>query len=186
MYEKEVLRKEIKKKINNQDQSERRKRSKIIQERLFTLREFLESKCIMLYVSKGTGEVETRPIIKKALCMGKKVLLPVTFVRGKRIKPVQIKNNKMHLIKGLYGIYEPWESKKKRPVTKKEIDLVVVPGLAFDKANNRLGRGSGYYDRFLKLLPKSTPKIGLSFRFQLLNRVPTQKNDFPLTKVLTD
>jgi len=78
----------------------------------------------MLYVSRGTGEVETGPIIKKALETGKKVVVPVTLVKEKNIKPVYLRDFRERLVKSTYGIYEPLESAKKRPVRIKDIDLV--------------------------------------------------------------
>lgn len=186
MNTKEILRKKMKQKLISQKQSERRNKSRIIQKKLFTQKEFLTSKRVMLYVSKGTGEVETGPIIKKALKMGKSVVLPVTLVREKRIKPVYLEDRKEVFKKGPYGIYEPKESRYRRPVKIKDIDLVIVPGLAFDKRNNRLGHGQGYYDSFLKHLAKKMPKIGLGFRFQLLKNIPATRSDFSLTKVISD
>ena len=186
MDRKEVLRKKMKTKLSRQKQSERRKKSRLIQKKIFRENDFLSSNCVMLYVSKGTGEVETGPVIRKALSMGKDVVLPVTLAREKRIKPVVLEDVKTGLGKGPYGIYEPVESKSNRSFKPKYIDLVVVPGLAFDRHNNRLGRGKGYYDRFLKQLPKKTKKIGLGFRFQLVDKLLTTKNDVSLTKVITD
>jgi 5-formyltetrahydrofolate cyclo-ligase len=186
MSEKEILRKIMKQKLNLQKKSERRKKSRIIQEKLFSQKEFLASKCIMLYVSKGTPEVETGPIIKKALLIGKRVLLPVTLVREKRLKPVCLEDLRQGLKKGPHGIYEPKESKTRKSIRMKDIDLAIVPGLAFDIKNNRLGHGQGYYDNFLKHIPKDTPKIGLGFRFQLFKKIPATKADIPLTKVITN
>lgn len=186
MIEKQGLRTIMKRRLVNQKKSERRKRSRLIHNKIFTQKEFLDSRCVMLYCSKGTGEVDTGPIIKKALLMGKKVALPVTLVREKRIKPVGIKGLDKGLKKSPYGIYEPVESRIRRPIKAEEIDLVIVPGLAFDKGCNRLGHGQGYYDRFLKDIPKGTQKIGLGFRFQVVNKIPTTKNDISLTKVITD
>ena len=66
------------------------------------------------------------------------------------------------------------------------IDLVLVPGVAFDRKNNRLGRGAGYYDRFLKDLP-TTPSIGLAFDFQVLDVLPHQPGqDVPVKCVITN
>jgi len=183
---KEILRKRMKQRLNSQKTSERRKRSRTIQKKVFSQKEFLASRCVMLYVSRETGEVETGPIIKKALLMGKKVVLPVTLVRERRIKPVCLKNLRGTLKKGPYGIYEPKKSKHTRPIGIKDIDLVIVPGLAFDRKNNRLGHGQGYYDRFLKDLPKDTPKIGLGFRFQLFEKIPATRDDASLTKVIVN
>ena len=185
MNKKEILRKKMKKILSSQKQSERRKKSTIIQKKLFKQKEFLTSKRVMLYVSRGTDEVETVPIIRKALCMGKKVFLPVTLTKEKRIIPVCFKSFKQTVLKkGSYGVYEPIRSKSERPIRIKDIDLVVAPGLAFDRKNNRLGRGCGYYDRFLKKLPKDTPKIGLGFRFQLFKNIPITGRDVSLSKVI--
>jgi 5-formyltetrahydrofolate cyclo-ligase len=186
MSRKEVLRKIMKNKLAHQIQIERRNNSTLIQRKLFVQKEFLTSKCIMLYVSRGTAEVETGPIIKKALLMGKKIVLPVTLVRERRIKPVCLRNLKQGFKKGPYGIFEPKASESEKPISLKDIDLVIVPGLAFDRENNRLGHGKGYYDNFLRSLSMKTPKIGLGFRFQLLEKIPTTRRDIPLTKVITN
>lgn len=185
METKEALREKMKTKIKSQKILERRQRSKAVHKKLFIHEDFLKSKCVMLYISKGTGEVETRPIIKKAQIMGKKVVLPVTLVRDRDIKPVYLGDIR-RLEKGPYGIYEPRGPLNKKSAALKDIDLVVVPGIAFDKNNNRIGRGKGYYDNFLRRLPKTRSKIGLGFRFQLLDTVPATKRDIPLTSVITD
>ena len=186
MIVKEELRKKMRQRLNRQKGSERSKNSRVIEEKLLSEKEFLTSKRVMLYVSKGTGEVETGRIIKKALNMGKEVVLPVISVREKKIRPVRFKDLKQGLKKGLYGIYEPEGSKSQGRLRIKGIDLVIVPGLAFDRKNDRLGHGKGYYDSFLKTLPKDTPKIGLGFRFQLLKKIPTTQHDISLTKVITN
>ncbi|MDP8229837.1 MAG: 5-formyltetrahydrofolate cyclo-ligase [Candidatus Gorgyraea atricola] len=186
MNRKEVLRKKMRQLLNRQTKLERRIKSKAIQKKLFSQKEFLTSKCVMLYVSKGTAEVEAGPIIKKALSMGKKVVLPVTLVREKNLRPVCFTGFKQGMKKSLYGIYEPRESKPGKSFNAKKVDLIIVPGVAFDKKNNRLGRGKGYYDSFLKRIPKDTPKIGLGFRFQVLDKIPTTARDIPLTAVITN
>ncbi len=183
--EKEALRKRMKIKIRSQKGLERRQRSGVIHKRLFLNEKFLKSKCVMLYVSKRTGEVETGPIIKQALIMGKKVVLPVTLAKERNIKPVYLGDIKK-LKKGPYGIYEPKGPSNRKPAALKDIDLVIVPGIAFDKNNNRLGRGKGYYDNFLRRLPKDSSNIGLGFRFQLLGKIPATKRDIPLASVITD
>ena len=185
MEAKKVFRKKMKLKTKSQKISERRQRSRVIHKKLFSNEDFLKSKCLMLYCSRGTGEVETGPIIKKALTMGKKVVLPVTLVKERDIKPVYLRDIKK-FGKGPYGIYEPNGPLNKTPAELKNIDLVIVPGLAFDRKNNRIGRGKGYYDNFLKHFPRGKSKIGLGFRFQLLDKVPATKKDVPLTGVITD
>ena len=184
MEAKEIVRRRMKIKLKNQKGLERRQRSSRVHKKLFLSEDFLKSRCVMLYVSKGTGEVETGPIIKKALRMGKKVVLPVTSERKRDLKPVYLRDIR-RLEKGLYGIYEPEGPSNRKSAEMRDIDLVIVPGVAFDKGNNRLGRGKGYYDNFLRRLPKGRPAIGLGFSFQLLDNIPTTKRDVPLTGVIT-
>jgi 5-formyltetrahydrofolate cyclo-ligase len=66
----------------------------------------------------------------------------------------------------------------------KKIDLVIAPAVGFDKSLNRLGRGKGYYDSFFKKLSVHTKKIGLAFRFQILNNLPTSSFDQPVDKII--
>ena len=65
------------------------------------------------------------------------------------------------------------------------IDVIIVPGVAFDNQGNRLGRGKGYYDRFLKKIP-ATKKIGICFDFQMIEQIPTEKNDIPMDDIITN
>lgn len=83
---------------------------------------------------------------------------------------------------GQYGILEPV---KKCRVSPEKIGLVVVPGIAFDKKGNRLGRGKGYYDRFLELLPESVPRIGLAFDFQILPFLPVNPHDLSVDSTIS-
>jgi len=84
---------------------------------------------------------------------------------------------------GTYGIAQP-HFDPQNIVELKDIDAVVVPGLAFDRSNNRLGRGAGYYDRFLSALPKTTTTVGLAFDFQLTESLPTEAHDMPLQQII--
>ena len=85
------------------------------------------------------------------------------------------------LKRGPYGVCEPAVRKS---ISLKQIDLVIVPGVAFDKKRNRLGRGKGCYDRFLKTLPADTPSIGLAFDFQIIPSVPSHKHDVSVKKLI--
>ena len=73
-----------------------------------------------------------------------------------------------------------------RKVCLEQIDVVLVPGLAFDYRGNRLGRGKGYYDRFLRRLPDEVLTIGLAFDEMVLDTIPCDANDFPVKKVVTE
>jgi len=179
---KEQIRKEILRKLNIQAREKALKKSHIIKEKLFSLPEFKKSKFVMLYASKS-NEVNTEDIINEALKMGKRVALPrCTSQRG--IVPKEIRNTHTDLEKGIYGIRQP--RKYQRNLEPRKINLVVVPGVAFDKKNRRLGRGKGYYDRFLKKLPRDKISVGLAFDFQIVQNLPEDSHDIPVSKVITD
>ena len=82
-----------------------------------------------------------------------------------------------------FGIFQP-RAGHVREVPLEDIDLVIVPGVAFDKYNMRLGRGHGYYDRFLSSLPDRTKTIGLAFDFQVVENLPKDSHDIPVSRTI--
>jgi 5-formyltetrahydrofolate cyclo-ligase len=103
-----------------------------------------------------------------------------------KIIPMAVASLETDLEPGPYGIRQPIEDKAKE-LGIEGLDMVIVPGVAFDKNNNRLGRGGGYYDRFLGDLSARTLKVGLAFDFQMVDSLPTQeKQDVPVSCVLTN
>lgn len=136
---------------------------------------FRQASAILLYHSLP-DEVNTHEFIKK-WSNHKTILLPV--VTGSELAVRKFSPDTM--TKGAYGIEEP----NGTDVTNYDtIELVIVPGVAFDKKGNRLGRGKGYYD---KLLPKLTnaKKIGICYSFQLCEHIPNEKHDIPMDTVIT-
>jgi len=179
---KESIRREILKRLNEQSEIERARKSLKIKKELLALEEFKLAETVMFYVSKD-GEVDTIPMIKDTLRMGKRVAVPISKAEKKELIASQILDLEKELTKGPYGILQP-KSKYVRPVPIEEIDLVIVPGVAFDKTGRRLGRGAGYYDRFLKKFPKDIPFIGLAFDFQVVEDLPTHSHDIPVQRLL--
>ena len=118
------------------------------------------------------GEVDTLAMIEKAIFSGKRVALPIVEQNQRKLIPAIISSME-DVHNGTYGIAEPYLDPQK-VLTLKDIDAVVVPGLAFDRSNNRLGRGAGYYDRFLSTLPETITTVGLAFDFQLTESLPTR------------
>lgn len=175
---KSQIRNKILRELKTQKEEDRKRKSAIIKEKLFKTQVFKKAKTVMFYISFN-GEVNTKEMIKAAQKLGKIVAAPVC--RTKRtIRPCGL-GQRLRLIKGPYGIGEP---AIKRFVALEDLDLVVVPGVAFDKQGNRLGRGKGYYDYFLKKIPKDTPSIGLAFDFQILPFLPATKRDVRINKVI--
>ena len=177
------IRREMLQKLKNQANWERVRKSELIKERLFSLPEFENAKIVMFYVSTSY-EVNTQFMIDEAISLDKKIAVPVTLSREKGLIPSLLSDPERELTLGCYGILEPKPACIKE-VSIDEIDLVIVPGLAFDKRGNRIGHGSGYYDRFLKKVPSKVPLIGLAFDFQILENISPCSHDIPVTKLVT-
>ncbi|MDD5527015.1 MAG: 5-formyltetrahydrofolate cyclo-ligase [Candidatus Omnitrophota bacterium] len=175
---KSKLRRRILSLLKAQREEIRCRKSQQIKEELFRSLLFRRARTVMCYVSFG-GEVRTQELIKEARQLGKIVAVPVCGC-NRRMKPCVFPEDGK-LKKGLYGIGEPVNRKF---IGCDDIDLIIVPGVAFDKAGNRLGRGKGYYDNFLKRLPSTVPSVGLAYDFQVVPRIPSAEHDTALTKVI--
>lgn len=175
---KQLIRSKILLKLKTQKEEERKQKSKIIKNKLFRTGVFKRAKKLMCYISFG-GEVETLEMIKEAQKLGKMVAVPVCK-KNRMIRPCILRSG-CALKKGAYGVSEP---KIKKFLESKDLDLVIVPGVAFSKKGDRLGRGKAFYDCFLKTLPKKTVCIGLAFDFQVLPSLPTTTRDFNVNRVV--
>ncbi len=180
---KHKIRDHIIEKIKSYSALEKSKKSAIIKSRLFKEKEFIKAKLVMFYVSLK-DEVNTLSMIDEAVKMGKRVCVPMVLREEKRLIAGEIMDREKDLERQHFGIYQPIVGRV-REVPLEDIDLVVVPGVAFDKNNVRLGRGHGYYDRFLCGLPKKTRTIGLAFDFQVLEYLPKDSHDIPVWKTIT-
>lgn len=180
---KKNIRNTILKKLKDHKEEERSKKSSEIKRKLFSLKEFLKARTVLFYLSLD-GEVDTVRMIKDCLKQGKRVAVPFIEKQARRIIPSLLEDYDRDLVCGPYGICHP-KKDYIRPVPLEDIDLVIVPGVAFDRAGNRLGRGHGYYDRFLSQLPKEVPTIGLAFDFQVLEDFPPlEPHDLSVATVL--
>lgn len=137
---------------------------------------FVAAKTVVLYHSLP-DEVNTHRLISELT--DKTLLLPRVMDGGEM--EVCVCSGPDSLGEGAFGIMEPCG-----PVFTEydNIDLVVVPGMAFDRQGNRLGRGKGYYDRFLPRVKKAY-KIGLCFDFQIVGNVPTEPTDIPMDEIVS-
>lgn len=181
---KDVIRKKVLELLGNQKEEDRCQKSQRIKEKLFAASEFQKAQTILFYASFD-GEVETFEMIRQAQKLGKKISLPKIVKDQKKMIPCFIEDVE-DLTLGPYGIKEPKEDAI-FPVDLDELDLAVVPGVAFDRKNVRLGRGAGYYDRFLRCLPSRIPTFGLAFDFQMVDTLPYQKDlDIPVSRVIVN
>lgn len=149
--------------------------SEKIMKRLEEMPLFQASSCIALYHSLP-DEVRTSTFIEKWYTR-KTILLPV--VKGEDIDLIQCKSIES-LEPGCFGIMEPVDNNANREYS---IDLMIVPGIAFDRKGNRLGRGKGFYDRLLS--ESNFPCIGICYPFQLLDQIPTEPFDKKMNGIIT-
>ena len=168
--------------LKQQEENERRQRSEAIRRKVCRLAAFRRAKTICCYVALPY-EVQTRRLIEEMLTKGKRVVVPVTRPRTKRLDLSEVRHPDTELVRGPLGVWEPARSAR-RPVPVEALDLVLVPGIAFDRRGRRLGHGHGYFDRFLARLPKTTPTVGLAFRFQILDRLPVAAHDHAVRTLL--
>ncbi|HBC91463.1 MAG TPA: 5-formyltetrahydrofolate cyclo-ligase [Pelotomaculum sp.] len=160
------------------------KKSKKIIKRLVEMEEYQNASVIMTYLH-FRNEVETDGLVRQAMADGKRVVVPATDVSNRRIIPSLLVKYPEDLAPGPLQIMEPKASSLRlcRPAL---IDLVIVPGVAFDLEGNRLGYGGGFYDRFLLLTKPEAVSIGLSFELQVLTRLERCPHDMPVNYVLTE
>jgi 5-formyltetrahydrofolate cyclo-ligase len=180
--EKELLRAQIRARRRALDSSWHDRASRAIAARLEALPVFQRARCIQTYVALRY-EVDTHELIRRLLREGKQVAVP--RVAGDNELQQYRLNNFSELQIGAFGILEPPSDPRLAGlVTPAQFDLVLVPGLAFDRAGRRLGAGKGYYDRFLAGI--NAPKIALAFAFQIFARVPVEAHDQRVDMIVTE
>ncbi len=163
-------------------EKERNRKSKIIQQRLMDLPEYRQAQTVMLYLN-FREEVETTALAEATIAGRKKLVLP-RCASDRILLPLEVGDLEQDIESGTYGIHEP--KLALRAAEPSEIDLIIVPGTAFDLQGNRLGYGGGYYDRFLMRLKPLTPIVALGFECQVIGQVPVGQNDVKMTMLITE
>lgn len=174
MQDKNTLRKEIRAEKKSRTKNELYQQSANVMQQLSVHPQFLKAKTVMLYASLP-DEVQTLEFIEQWRSK-KRIILPV--VDGDDIIPTALDEN-IQLKNGEFNILEP-----QNQAYKGNFDLIIVPGMAFDRQGHRLGRGKGYYDRFLSNY-SNVYKIGLCFDFQLVENVPCEKHDQVMDEIIS-
>ena len=175
--DKRALRKQIREMKRRFTPQELAEQSLPIMKALLADKAVAEARTILMYYSLP-DEVDTHDAVNQLVRRGKTVLLP-RVIDGENME-IRLYEKPEDLQEGSYGIMEPTG----KPFTDYAvIDVAVVPGMAFDESGRRLGRGKGYYDRFL---PKAVNacKIGVCFGFQKLEAVPADGNDVRMDRII--
>ncbi len=175
--EKKRIRREIRALKKLVSLEEKRRRSKQILEKVEQLPEFISAKTVLLYWAMA-DEVQTSDFVMK-WAESKRVILPC--VNGNDLD-LRVFRGAEDLIAGEnFGIPEP---SGELFTAYEEIDLILVPGVAFDVENNRMGRGKAYYDKLLSSL--KAYKLGVCFDFQFLESVPTDEHDIKMDRIVSE
>lgn len=158
--------------------------SNIIIDKLLSLDFIKKTNNIMLYLDFN-NEVQTGELIKKLISLNKIVSSPITIIELRQLIPYQVLDLDQSISIGAYGIREPNQELCPR-VKIKDIDVVIVPAVAYDTNCYRLGYGGGYYDRFLNKLNPDAITVGIAFDLQIFDTVPKAKHDAQLNYVITE
>ncbi len=175
--EKQELRAKAHQILNSLSKKEIIEKSQKIINQFLISEAFEKSKSICIYVSLSK-EAFTHDLIRQLL-NGKEKIIIVPFVEQNRMGICQI-NDFSDLEMGKFNILEP----KRKLGFEEPISLIIIPSIAFDEQGNRLGRGKGYYDRFLK--DNLALKIALAFEEQIVDEVPTEGHDIKMDFIITD
>ena len=181
MENKRELRKRILSIRNKMNKEDVEHNSRIIADKIIELDVYKQSKLIFIYMDFN-NEVMTSNLIKHMLSDGKRVVIPYTDTTNTLLIPSEITREE-DLKLNFFGYYEP---KKVSPVNIEEIDLVIVPGVVFDKNLNRIGFGKGYYDKILNQLKPSAKKVAVAHEFQVLEEIPTEDHDVKMDMIITE
>lgn len=160
--------------------------SKHIVNQFMSLPEYDQAKTVLFYVDVRS-EVRTRHSLPEALKSGKTIVIPwctetveLALFRLESMDELEV---------GMYKILEPKPELRLLPekqVDPKTIDLVMVPGVAFDRRGARMGHGKGYYDKLLENARKDTPLVALAFDCQLFPEIPVAPHDVFMHKIITE
>ncbi|HUC20127.1 MAG TPA: 5-formyltetrahydrofolate cyclo-ligase [Candidatus Polarisedimenticolaceae bacterium] len=180
MRDKQQQRERYRQKLENQPANERTEKSHTIIKRLLSSSEYQQAGTIFCYIATAL-EVDTSPLLQQILADGKTLAVP--RIEGDTIIPKQVTDLNA-LLPGPYDILQP--AAESPNANEQDIDLVIVPGLAFTGKGARLGHGGGYFDRWLATLPAATITVGLAFDIQLAKELPQEAHDIRLTKIVTE
>ena len=183
MDEKEQFRKKILTQLRSLRTDEIERRSIHVQKNIQKLPIYQRAKTVMAYYPLK-GEPRILGMIRKDLSI-KRFCFPAIDLRNKKLLPLCVRELENDFVRGPFGVMQP-DEKTAQELHLEELDVVFVPGVAFDRTRLRLGRGGGYYDRLIAQLSPHTTTIGVAFDFQILDTLPVyaphdEKTDFVVT-----
>lgn len=181
---KQTIRNQLLEKRRNLSYSTIQEKSLKIADMFLKFDKYQQSEKIMLYVSTKT-EVQTGQIIQYSQTYHKELYVPYIDQINLAIIPSLVLDFEKELSAGSLGIMQPKEEYL-RFYPPDVLDLVLVPGVGFTQNGERMGRGGGYYDKFLSKLPKDILTAGLAFEEQIVSELPIDQNDVSVDYIVTE
>ena len=182
MNSKPAVRRMLRDRIDVITPDDKHSRSVISCNQIARMDEFLNARVVMIYLSTP-DEVDTAPLALRCWQAGKTVVAPKVAWDQKRMLPIEISSLQTGMTRTGPGINEPIAGK---PVPVDMIDLVIVPGIGFSPTGGRIGRGLGFYDRFLAQPDFIGRSCGLAFEEQIFDGIPLLAHDVPLSMLVTE
>lgn len=181
-----ALRQEARERLAGLSESERGLRSRNLCRRIQDSPGYKSASTVMLYLATPE-EVDLAEVAQRAAADGRRLCLPRMDWAAKTMAPLLVDWRALRLEVREHGISEP-VSGNSLPL--ESLDLVLVPGLAFDSEGRRLGRGAGFYDRFLEAFREARKPtavaLGVCFEVQVVERIPAEKHDQPMDGLATE
>ncbi len=180
--EKVELRHQLRARLLAMSPEQRKEKSRKACRNLIATEQFQNASIIMMFLSLP-HEVDTSDAILQAWQLGKTVAVPKISWQQRHMIPVQIHSLDTGFSTGTWGLRNPTTG---APLPFGQIDLVVTPGLGYDRSGNRLGRGGSFYDRFFANKDLRACRCGLAFAEQVMEWIPTTESDEPVEWLVTD
>jgi len=180
--EKVELRRQLRNRLLSLPESEHKAKSKRACQNLISTEEFQQASIVMMFLSLP-HEVDTSDAILHAWQLGKTVAVPKISWQQRHMIPVQITSLETGFSTSPWGLRNPTAG---APIPFGEIDMVVAPGLGFDRQGNRLGRGASFYDRFFANKEVKATRCGMAFAEQVVDTIPVTDSDEPVHFIVTD
>ena len=171
--------------ITRRKQSHKDIVSQLICAKFAGLPEYGSAQTILFYIHVRS-EVRTQDFLQTSLSDGKRVVVPYCVGRELKLFPLERMND---LAEGSWQILEPKPElrvREDKEVDVTALDLVMVPGVAFDVHGGRMGHGKGYYERLLERVPEEVPFVALAFECQMFSHIPMEPDDVYMDKIITE
>ncbi|MBC2713835.1 MAG: 5-formyltetrahydrofolate cyclo-ligase [Desulfobacteraceae bacterium] len=181
---KQEIRSQVEKKLDALSKKEIKEKYGLIEEQLFDFANFREAEVTLLYVNHP-HEVDSKNILKYCSESAKDIVLPLFTGENNGTRLYKINDIEKDLKPGPNNILEP-DPNRCKPVPIDDVDIAIIPGIAFDEKGGRLGIGNGRYDRIISKLPVTARKVACATEDQMTQLIPMESHDKYVDIIITD